>query len=59
MIPYKIPNRNKKNCNFNYAFLKIQIWSEHTIRYLKGRFQSFKKLRVKINNCKDMKFTIY
>ena len=56
MIPYKIPNRTKENRDFNYALSRVRIRSEHTIGYLKGRFQSLKELRVKINNCKDMRF---
>lgn len=59
MIPYKIFNRTKENCDFNYALLRVQIWSEYTIKYLKGQFKSLKKLPVKINNCKDMKFASY
>lgn len=56
MIPYKIPNRTKENRDFNYAFSRVRIWSEHAIGYLKGRFQSLKELQVKINNRKDMRF---
>ena len=41
----------------NYTLLKVQIQSKHAIGYLKRRFQSFKELRVRINNYKDMRFT--
>ena len=59
MIPYKIPNRTKENCHFNYTLLRVRIWSKHAIEYLKSRFQSLKELRVKINNCKNMRFASY
>ena len=56
MIPYKIPNRTKENRDFNYALSRVRIRSEYAIGYLKGRFQSLKELRVRINNRKDMRF---
>lgn len=56
MISYKIPNRTKENRDFNYALSRVQIRSEHVIRYLKGQFQSLKELQVRINNRKDMRF---
>ena len=31
MIPYKIPNRTNKNCDFNYTLSKVQIRSENAI----------------------------
>ncbi len=56
MIPYKIPNRTKENRDFNYALSRVQIRSEHAIGYLKRQFQSLKKLRVRMNNRKDIRF---
>ena len=51
MAPYKAPERNlEENEIFNKHVSKLRICSEHAIRYLKGRFQSLKGLRVLINS---------
>lgn len=55
LIPYKHPGSLlKENKDFNYHLSKIRIKSEHAIGYLKGRFQSLKKLRVNIHTKKDI-----
>jgi hypothetical protein len=54
MIPYKQPVReDSDNAAFNYHLSTIRIFSEHTIGYLKGRFQSLKELRVQIHTKED------
>lgn len=49
-------HKSKQNRDFNYGLSKVRIRSEHTIGYLKGRFQSLKELRICINNAKDMSY---
>jgi hypothetical protein len=44
---------------FNKAVSRVQIWSEHAIGYLKGRFQSLKSLHVRILNKKLHKYATY
>jgi hypothetical protein len=59
IIPYKIPLSNiPDNKTFNYHLSAIRILCEHTIGYLKGRFQSMKELRVQIKNQNDFKYAI-
>ena len=57
MILYKWPNSQlRSNAQFNYALLKIRIWSEHTIDYLKGQFQFLKELCTLITSSKDVTY---
>lgn len=57
ILPYKQPaNRTRENQTFNYHLSKIRIRCEHTIGYLKGRFQSLKELRVRIRSAEDLAF---
>ncbi len=56
IIPYKERHKSKENRDFNYALSKVRIRSEHAIGYLKGRFQSLKELRIRINNAQDMSY---
>jgi hypothetical protein len=44
-----------ENKNFNYHVSKIRVRSEHCIGYLKGRFQSLRGLRVRIQNSQDIR----
>ena len=54
MIPYKHPNNHsQENREFNYHLSCVRIRCEHTIGYLKGRFQCLRELRIQINNRKD------
>lgn len=46
----------KENRSFNYHLSRIRIRSEHGIGYLKGRFQSLKKLRIQILNPQDLAY---
>ena len=57
MIPYKSPATSLKlNRTFNFHLFRIRIRSEHTIGYLKGRFQSLKELRFQILNAQDLAY---
>ena len=59
ILPYKQPaNQIRENRTFNYHLSKICIQCEHTIGYLKSRFQSLKELRVRIKNAEDLAFAI-
>lgn len=57
IIPYKGPLSSvRENREFNFALSKIRIRSEHAIGYLKGRFQSLKELRIRINSPEDVTY---
>lgn len=57
ILPYKQPANNlRENRTFNFHLSTIRIRCEHTIGYLKGRFQSLKELRVRIRNAKDLAY---
>jgi hypothetical protein len=57
ILPYKAPdNLIRRNKTFNYHLSQLRIRSEHTIGYLKGRFQSLKELRVSIQGPEDIAF---
>lgn len=57
MIPYKNPVTSlKPNRTFNFHLSRIRIWSEHTIGYLKGRFQCLKELRFQFLNAQDLAY---
>ncbi len=57
MIPYKSPTTSlKPNQTFNFHLSRICIQSKHTIGYLKGRFQSLKKLRFQVLNAQDLAY---
>lgn len=57
MIPYKRSNSLlQENKDFNYNLSQIRIKSEHAIGYLKGRFQSLKKLCLSINSKDDVRY---
>ncbi|KAF7359978.1 DDE Tnp4 domain-containing protein [Mycena venus] len=60
VAPYKKPERDlPRNEEFNNHVSMVRIRSEHSIGYLKGRFQSLKGLRVLIKNEKTHKFATY
>jgi len=40
--------------NFNYQLARLRVRSEHAIGMRKGRFSSFKKLRLRLNGEKDL-----
>jgi hypothetical protein len=54
--PYSLEPGNEK---FNNHVSMIRIRSEHAIGFLKGRFQSLKKLRLTIKNEASHKFATY
>ncbi len=57
MIPYKSPATSlKPNRTFNFHLSRIRIRSEHTIGYLKGRFQSLKELRFQVLDSQDLAY---
>lgn len=57
IIPYKSPATSiKDNRTFNFHLSRIRIRAEHTIGYLKGRFQSLKELRVQISGPPDFAY---
>lgn len=57
IIPYKSPATSIKDSRtFNFHLSRIRIRAEHTIGYLKGRFQSLKELRVQISGPPDLAY---
>jgi hypothetical protein len=51
IIPYAMPEKlEEDNGRFNYRLSSVRIESEHAIGYLKGRFQSLRELRLKVNS---------
>lgn len=57
MIPYKSPATSlKPNQTFNFYLSQIRIQSEHTIGYLKGRFQCLKELRLQVLNAQNLTY---
>lgn len=57
IIPYKSPATNiQENKTFNFHLSRIRIRAEHTIGYLKGRFQSLKELRIQILGPTDLTY---
>lgn len=55
MIPYTSPATFlEPNRTFNFHPSRICIRSEHTIGYLKGRFQCLKELRFQVLNAQDL-----
>jgi hypothetical protein len=60
IAPYKKPERDlPDNTSFNNHVSMVRIRSEHAIGFLKGRFQSLKRLRVNIRNEKSHKLATY
>jgi hypothetical protein len=60
VAPYKKPERDlHDNEIFNNHVSMLRIRSEHAIGFLKGRFQSLKRLRIKIKDEKSHKFATY
>lgn len=58
--PYKKPHSLQPgNEEFNNHISMVRIRSEHTIGFLKGRFQSLKGLRVSIKDSSTHKFATY
>jgi hypothetical protein len=53
---YRPEKDTQENTTFNYYVSNIRIRSEHCIGFLKGRFQSLRDLRIRINTEKNMKF---
>lgn len=57
---YKKPEKNlSDNEIFNNYISILRIRSEHTIGFLKGRFQSLKRLRVLIKDAETHRFATY
>ena len=57
MILYKSPATSlKPNCTFNFHLSRICIRSEHTIGYLKGRFQCLKELCLQVLNAQNLAY---
>ena len=57
IIPYKKPaSETRENGEFNLNLSRIRIRCEHTIGYLKSRFQSLRGLRIAIRGPKDVTF---
>jgi hypothetical protein len=60
VAPYKAPECYLPNNKaFNEKVSSLRIRSEHAIGFLKGRFQSLKGLRVRINDKKTHKYATY
>ncbi|KAL1937494.1 hypothetical protein VTO73DRAFT_13146 [Trametes versicolor] len=60
VAPYKKPERDlPDNEVFNNHVSMVRIRSEHAIGYLKGRFQSLKGLRVRIDDEHGHKYATY
>lgn len=60
VAPYKKPERDlPHNEKFNNHVSMVRIRSEHTIGFLKGRFQSLKGLRINIKGKRAHKFATY
>ena len=58
--PFKRPERDlPENHQFNNHVSMVRIRSEHAIGFLKGRFQSLKGLRVRIDDEASHKFAGY
>ena len=58
--PYKKPERDEpENEEFNNHVFIVRIRSEHAIGYLKGRFHSLKRLRLRISEERSHKFATY
>jgi DDE superfamily endonuclease len=53
---YRPEKDTPENTTFNYYVSNIRIRSEHCIGFLKGRFQSLRDLRIRINMENNMKF---
>ncbi|KJA12826.1 hypothetical protein HYPSUDRAFT_96761, partial [Hypholoma sublateritium FD-334 SS-4] len=60
VAPYKKPESDlPDNAVYNNHVSMVRIRSEHTIGFLKGRFQSLKGLRINIKDEASHKFATY
>ena len=51
-------SNNQVKTNFNYHLAQSQVWIEHAIGVLKGRWASLREMQNQLQNPKDMKFLI-
>lgn len=54
--PYRPDKNTAENARYNYTVSKVRIRSEHCVGFIKGRWQSLKGLRVRIDNPKQLTF---